>query len=186
MHCTEGIAEWLKHNQKMLARMLALTPNLDEKTLNTTPDASLWSPAQILEHLVLTNKPYLRAIGGVLKSAPRIQGDPSLRYTFFGSLLRKAAGPDGNAPAPKSLHPRTTSIPITIVQEWQQQQIESMALLNQSSGVDLSRTRVWNPLVKIIPMNLADCFAILTAHSERHLRQIEQRLSVAKSPSTPV
>ena len=87
---------------------------------------------------------------------------------------------------PKALHPRTTSIPITVVQEWQQQQIELMALLNQSTGVDLSRTRVWNPLVKIVPMNLADCFAILTAHTERHLRQIAQRLSAAKNSSTPV
>jgi len=185
MHCTAGLAEWLKHNQEMLARMLVLTANLDEKTLNTTPDASLWSPAQIIEHLVLANRPYLRAIGGVLKNAPRTQGDAPLRYTFFGKLLRKAVGPDGNAPAPKALHPRTTPIPTSVIQEWQQQQTELMALLNQSTGVDLSRTRVWNPLVKIIPMNLADCFAILTAHTERHLQQIEQRLPTAKSRSTP-
>ncbi len=186
MHCAEGLEEWLKHNQEMLARMLVATADRDERTLNTTPDTSLWSPAQIVEHLVLTNRPYLRAIADVLQTATHVSEDPPLRYTVFGGLLCKAAGPDGNAPAPKSLHPRTTAIPVTIVQEWQQQQTELMALLNQSAGIDLSRTRVWNPLVKIVPMNLADCFAILTAHTERHLRQIEQRLPAAKNPSTPV
>ncbi|MCW3055004.1 MAG: hypothetical protein JWN14_4174 [Chthonomonadales bacterium] len=179
MHCAESLEGWLKHNQEMLARMLVATAHRDEKALNTTPDVSLWSPAQIVEHLVLTNRPYLRAIADVLQIAAHVPEDPLLRYTFIGGLLCKAAGPDGNVPAPKALHPRTTSIPITVVQEWQQQQIELMALINQSTGVDLSRTRVWNPLVKIIPMNLADCFAILTAHTERHLRQIEQRLPAA-------
>jgi hypothetical protein len=180
MRCAESRELWRKRHEEMIARLLALSAGIDEKTLNTTADASLWSPAQVVEHLVLTNRPYLNVMAAVLKTAGRGAVDAQVRYSVIGGILCKAAGPDGNAPAPKALHPRTTSIPLTIVEEWRQQETELLGLLDQSTGVDLSRIRVWNPLVRFLPMNLADCFAILTAHTERHVGQIQARLPPAQ------
>lgn len=176
MHCAESLTEWKRQTEEMTARLAARTADVDEKTLNTAPDASLWSPAQIIEHLVLSNRPYLQIMTSVLQTAQHTSADPPIHYSFFGKILCQAAGPDGNAPAPKALHPRTTSIPLTILTEWRQQMADLLALLDGAAGVDLSAVRVWNPLVRILPMNLADCFALLAAHTERHLRQIEARL----------
>ena len=176
LHCAEMRNLWIERNEQMTTRLLALTSGLDEQTLNTSPDPSLWSPAQVVEHLVLTNRPYLQLMGTALQTAARVSDDPPVHLSFFGRILCKAAGPDGNAPAPKALHPRTTPIPITILQEWQDQQRQLRMLLDKSAGIDLSGIRVWNPLVRIIPMNLADCFALLTTHTERHLNQIAERL----------
>jgi hypothetical protein len=155
---------------------MRLTIHLDVATLNANPTAATWSPAQVIEHLVLSTSPYLQSIETALLKAERTPGDPPVRYTLFGSVICKAAGPEGNAPAPKALHPRSTTIPITILEEWCRQQEQMLALLNRAAGIDLSRVRVKNPFVRIIPMNLADCFAILTAHTERHVGQIEVRL----------
>lgn len=182
MHCAESLTEWKRHTEELAARLAALTANIDEKTLNTAPDASLWSPAQIVEHLVLSNRPYLQTMATALQEASRTSTDPPVRHSFFGKILCQAAGPDGNAHAPKTLHPRTTSISLTILAEWRQQMADLLKLLDQAAGVDLSGVRVWNPLVRILPMNLADCFALLTAHTERHIRQIEARLPTAGRP----
>lgn len=176
MHCTQSLADWQERNQEMTTRLLTLTAGIDAKTLNASPNPLTWSPAQVVEHLVLTNRPYLQRLETVLQTAERVSGDPPVHYTFFGRLLCKAAGPGGNTPAPKALHPSAAPIPITILLEWEQQQRALLSLLDRSAGLDLSRTRVWNPLIRILPMNLADCFAILTAHTERHIGQIAERL----------
>lgn len=165
---------------------MRLADHLDEKTLNACSYPSLWSPAQVIEHMVLTNKPYLQAMESALQKAERTSEDRPIRYSFFGNLLCKAAGPGGNAPAPKALYPRSTTIPTTILQEWEQQQRQLLLLLNKAAGIDLSRVRVWNPLVRIIPMNLADCFALLTAHTERHIGQIKERIPTDKSNAAPI
>jgi hypothetical protein len=176
MGCTESLADWQERNQEMQRRLLRLISALDEKTLNMPPDVAAWSPAQVIAHLVLSNQRYLPRMEAALQNAERFSGNPPVHYSFFGRFLRKVAGPGGNAPAPKSLHPPTATIPTTIVQEWEQQQLQLLSLLNRANGVDLSRIRVWNPLVRIIPMNLADCFELLTAHTERHVAQIEERI----------
>lgn len=179
MHCAQSLKDWQTRNQEMTARMLRLTTPLDAEKLNARPDASLWSPAQIVEHLVLTNRPYLQVMAAALQTAPRVSEDPTVQQSFFGRILCQAAGPDGNAPAPKALHPRSTPIPISVLQEWEQQQLALMALLEKAAERDLSRIRVWNPFVRILPMNLADCFELMTVHTQRHLGQIEARLPAA-------
>ncbi|MCW3100130.1 MAG: hypothetical protein JWL77_5748 [Chthonomonadaceae bacterium] len=176
MDCTQSLADWQKRNQEVQLRLLRLASPLDEETLNTHPAASVWSPAQVIAHMVLTNQLYLPRMEAALQNAERVSGDPPVRYSFFGSFLRKVAGPGGNAPAPKPLHPPMTTIPTTIIQEWEQQQIQLLSLMDRAAGVDLSHIRVWNPLVRVIPMNLADCFELLTAHTERHVGQIEERI----------
>lgn len=177
MNCSESLADWKTRNRAFVSRMETATRDLDEAALNLQQNAKTWSPAQVVEHLVLTNRAYLPAMKAALERAGKCAGDPPIRYSFFGNFLMKAAGPNGNAPAPKALHPRTTPISRTILAEWQQQQAELQTLLDQSAGIDLSQIPIRNPLVSIIRMNLADCFAITTAHTERHIGQIEERVT---------
>ncbi len=126
--------------------------------------------------MVLANRPYLQTIQGGLAGAGRCTGDPPIRHSFFGRLLIKAAGPRGNAPAPKILHPRPVPTWLEVLAEWQQQQTQLLSLLDQAAGVDLSSAPVRNPFVRVIRMNLADCLEIMTAHTERHVRQVEERV----------
>lgn len=178
-HCAANLARWKECSQEMTANLLLLTTGLDETTLNQRPAADVWSPAQVVEHLVITNSLYLPVMEAALNRATRILDDPPVRYTPVGKFLCKAAGPDGNAPTPPALHPSTTTISLTILKAWEGQQAQLLSLLENAAGVDLSRTRIWNPLVRVIPMNLADCFELLTAHTRRHLSQIEARIPVS-------
>ena len=176
MNCAESLAIWRERNQEMTTRVRRLTSNLDAEALNRHPEPSIWSPAQVVEHMVLTNRLYLRLIETALQNAERAAIDHPIHFSFFGKILSKAAGPGGNAPAPKELHPRTAVISTAILEEWEQQQTQLLSLMDQAAGVNLARIRVQNPLLRIIPMNLADCFEILTVHTERHVKQIQERL----------
>ena len=128
----------------------------------------------MLDHIVLANAPYLKAIPEAIARAP--VGDSDIRYSFFGKFIIKGAGPGGNAPVIKKLRPRDSGISLQIVDDWRNQQTRILELIESARGKDLARTSVRNPFFPIFRMNLADCFEILTVHTEGHMLQIEQRL----------
>jgi hypothetical protein len=51
-----------------------------------------------------------------------------------------------------------------------------MSLMERAEGKELSGTGVRNPFFGFIRMNLADCFEIVTVHTEGHVGQIEERV----------
>lgn len=171
------LEEWTARNVRSLERLKKAVEGKSEAELNQQPNPKTWSPLQVIEHLVKSNADYLKTIEAALPQAQPAGESAEVRFTFIGSRIAYQAGPQGNAPAPPNLRPRTTSVPYSLLAEWEAQQQQILALLERAKGKDLSGTRVRNPLIKIISMNLADCFSILTGHTERHVGQIEQRIS---------
>jgi hypothetical protein len=169
-----AIDDWIARNRGFQDRVLTVVDGLDETGMNRRPDPRTWSPAQVIEHLTLGNAPYLKLIDTALQRAHR--GGGKVRYSFFGQLIARGTGPGGVAPVPKSMIPRKIPIPLGVIAEWREQQERLEALLEQARGKDLSRTGVRNPFFPIIRMNLADCFEILTSHTDGHVQQIEQRV----------
>jgi hypothetical protein len=170
------LEEWKARNEQSLARLKKAVEDKNEAELNQQPNPKTWSPLQVIEHLVKSNPAYLKTIETALQQAHPVGETAEVRFTFIGSRIAYQAGPQGSAPAPPNLRPRNTTVPYNLLAEWEAQQRQLLALLECAKGKDLSGTRVRNPLIKIIPMNLADCFAILTGHTERHVGQIEQRI----------
>ena len=174
MNAAEVLERWKTRNLEYLARMNSALAGVEVDRLNRPPDSRTWSPAQVLDHVVLANTPYLRAIPEAISRAPG--GDSEIRHSFFGKLIIKGAGPGGNAPVIPKLRPRETRIPMEIVDEWRGQQERIISLIDSAKGKDVARTPVRNPFFPIFRMNLADCFEILTVHTEGHMLQIEERL----------
>src|SRR5262249_52896651 len=142
------------------------------------PDPKTWTPAQVLEHMVITNGIYLPIMRTAVERAPTSESESQIRHSWFGNFIRKATAPDRkNTPAPRKLYPRGAAIGVEILDSWRKQQEEFLALIEQAEGIDLSRVSVRNPLLPIFRMNLADCFEIMTVHTERHVAQIEERLA---------
>lgn len=176
MNHTATFADWEVRSKKNTNRMLCAVANLDEQTLNVRPDKDTWSPAQVIEHLVLSNRPYMKAMEAALTTALPLSSDPEITYSRFGAFLIKAAGPDGNAPAPPTLHPRKSQVPLSVLDEWKFQQTQFHTLLKTAQNLDIVSARIQNPIVPIFRMNLADCFELLVAHTERHVAQVEERI----------
>lgn len=176
MDTREAIYGWKEHSLALRTRLDTAIHGVSPARLNQPPANGDWSPAQVAEHVVMANRPYLGIIGKALNEAPRDNANPPVRFTFFGRTLMKVAGPDGNAPAPKMLQPTKGAISSEIFDELREQLTQLHTLLEKSDGVNLSAVRVSNPFFGLIRMNLADCFGIFTQHTERHIRQIEERV----------
>ena len=140
--------------------------------VNWIPEPKKWSIAQILEHMMLANAPYLMTIKNGIAAAAK---DPSarLKHTLFGKAIMRGAGPQGNVPAPKKLHPAPGPYTPDIIDRWAAQTQAILDLAREARGVDMCSIKVRNPFIPLLRMNLADCFMIICEHTERHVQQIE-------------
>ena len=178
MTCRELIQNCEAQNKELLARAEKAQAALSPQQWNEAP-AGGWSPAQIFEHMTLANAPYIEVLERELPTAP--MGDESrVRHTLFGKMIHKVSGPSGNAPAPKNLHPSTKKHTREIYSQWRDQQERIIELHEMAKGKNLSAVKVKNPFLKLFKMTLCDFFAILSAHTERHVGQIEERARASK------
>lgn len=159
--------------QQLTIRLEKAAATHSDETWDIVP-ARGWSPAGIARHMVLTNAPYLSVLAGVVAQA-RPATQARIAHTWFGSMLLKGAGPQGNSPAPRSLHPGPGPHGKPVVEEWTRQQTAWLALIEGAKGKELSGTRLRNPFVPIFRMSIADALAVAVAHTERHVSQIEAR-----------
>lgn len=149
--------------------------DLTEEAFNQSALDGLWGPGMIVEHLILSNAPYLESMQIAVQAAGPSSGSTACRHTFIGGQIRKLAGPTGNAPVPKALLPKSTFVPKSQAVVLREQTERLAELAQAASGKDLNAKVIRNPAIKLFRMNLADCFGIIADHMERHTQQIEQR-----------
>jgi hypothetical protein len=174
MTCAELLQECEARNRELLERGKAAAARLDDEAWNEAPKDG-WSPAQIFEHMMLANGPYAALLERLLEDAPAGAEAPA-KHSFFGKLLLKAAGPRGNAPAPKALHPCAGPHGRDVLDRWAAQQERIVELHEMARGKNLAQLRFSNPFVKFFKMTGCDAFALFADHTERHVSQIESRV----------
>jgi hypothetical protein len=156
------------------ARVRRALDGLDDEAFNRRTAAGDWSPAEVLEHIVISHQVYLDRMQVAMAGGPK-GGDRPVRFSFIGRFLMKAAGPNGNAPAPKSMVPRPGPYTREVVERFEEQQRAMADLATACDDLDTSAMGYRNPIFKLFKMNVADGFGIYIEHVERHVRQIEER-----------
>ena len=176
MNSRELLAEYAKSNPEHLARIQTAVAGKTEEQLNRSVNGE-WSPYQVIDHLILSHDLYLVNMKATLAASPKGGDDQApVRNTFLGKMIRKAAGPGGNAPAPKAFVPANGPFTQDVLTKWTKLQNDLLELSKNCAGRNLSSLRIPNPIVKVFKMNFVDCFQILDEHTERHVRQIEERV----------
>jgi hypothetical protein len=174
MTCREFVQECQAQNQLLLDRADAAVAQLNGEAWNQAPKGG-WSPAQVFEHMCLGNAPYLDAIPSALSDAKPGDDAPS-RHTWLGRTIRRMAGPGGNAPAPRAMIPGPGPYAKESYDKWQKQQTQIIKLHERAAGLNIAAVKVRNPFLRFARMTLCDCYGILTAHTERHVSQVEARV----------
>jgi uncharacterized damage-inducible protein DinB len=172
MKQAQYIAEYPSRIDHLVGRLTSACERMSDEQFNAKRDGSDWSPAQIIDHMMIANRGYLPVIEAAIKNAKR--GDGELNHSWFGKTLIKLAGPAGNAKAPKWLTPGGGPFTRDILQECIDQHRGIAELSRMCEGVDLSKTTFRNPYVRLFKMNLADAFEAIAQHAERHIGQIEE------------
>ena len=171
----EFLAGVAKRSEEHQQRAVNAAQGLTSEQLNA-PAGKEWSVARVFKHLCLANEPYVKALEEAVAKVGA--GDGDVKHSFVGKLLIKASGPGGNAPAPAFLIPPALALSKEVIEEWRGYQQRILSAAVACGGKDLSMD-VRNPFFRILPMKLADLFAILDVHNERHVQQIEERSRLA-------
>lgn len=161
-------------------RMLKVIENLSEQQFNKRPDAKTWSCAEVVDHLIVSGGSYLDFLPSVVAAA-EIDNDEWLKHTFMGGMICKMAGPNGNAPVPKGMEPRSSKFDLKIIEEWKLLHDAQKQLAESAKGKNIVGARFPNPMLKWVKMNVFDALEIYVQHTERHLQQIEARAKAVLS-----
>jgi hypothetical protein len=173
MVCSTYLEEIASRVEDLRNRSRLIGATLTADQLNWSTGPGNWSIGQIYEHMHLGNSYYFPAMERAVEFG-RYGGHQEVRHSLIGGAIIKAAGPQSNAPVPRKLRPGNGPFTSDVVQEFDDDHARILMLCAQAEDLDLTSSRIKNPILPIITMNLADAFEIVTAHAERHLGQIEQ------------
>ena len=148
---------------------------LDTTRINWRPDATRWSVAQCLDHLVVANRLMRQAAEDALRDrAPRslwqrLPVVPGL----MGRMLIRSQQPDSTrkftAPAPA--RPSASDISADIVERFVEQHRALVQWVQALDEARAERTVMTSPFVRVVIYSVLDGFRVIVAHDHRHLEQ---------------
>ena len=151
--------------------------------LNWQPNATTWSIAQNIDHLIVINKTYFPVIEEL--KAGRYQLPWTARFgflvNFFGKFILKAATPNrkNRTKTFPIWEPTQSSISESILADFKKHQEELKEVVINSQDLIQAGAVISSPANKYIVYQLATAFEIITLHEQRHLEQAKEVLAVA-------
>ena len=177
----EAIAEARGLFESHIKRLAEEFKGLDGPLLVWTAEPSQWSILQIVDHLVVTHKLYNEKLRAAIDSAGPGSDEALYSPTWIGRTLRKAAGPGGNAPAPKMFHPRKNPPPDVfdeLIRQWR----ELMDLCDACAGKAVMRPTISTPMSPVPKMSVVDALLLHADHGVRHIGQMSDRKAAQATP----
>ena len=179
-------AELVSELERQSAQAQGLAAGLSDSALNWQPNGGKsWSVAQCLDHLVIMNRMYTKALQDAVAAnedqlEPRkvpIQPSGWFMRWFIGT---EEPPPKFKLPAPKKLAP-PSQLTGAVVEEFQGLQKQLVDFVNEWGEADLNDLKMKNPLAPI-QLKLDTALLIISYHNRRHLWQAE---NVKKSAGFP-
>lgn len=171
---------------KVTAEAKSLFGNLSTDQLNWKPSAEKWSIAQCLDHLIVSNSTYYPQFDEVASGKHKNSFYQNIKFIskFFGDYLIKETGAVVAKPmqSPAAFVPSQSEIAGTIVLDFEKHQQKFSATIQQLEKIDLEKTIISSPALKIITYSLSNVLTIFVGHEQRHLTQAK---NVLKHESFP-
>lgn len=161
-------------------RARALTEPLGDTAFNFSPRPGAWSIGQCLQHLADTHVMYAGAIERSIERAGQrgwtASGEPAKRFGWLERWFIANLEPPARRrfKAPGKVRPAPHLDPDTVRSAYRATLDKTLALRQDSEGLDLHRAKVASPLAGWLRFRLGAAFSILTAHDRRHLEQAEK------------
>lgn len=160
--------------------------NLSSAQLNWKPAADSWSIAQCFDHLITANTQFFpefeRAASGTRKNSLWESISP-----FSGIIAKKMLGALDPAslkriPAPKGALPSQSDLPGDIIEKFAAHQQDVVAKVAALGGMDMQKTVVTSPFLKLLTYRLGDGLRIMLVHEQRHLGQAQRVMQATGFP----
>jgi hypothetical protein len=180
---TRPLAQVQAGLEAVAADVRATFGRLDARQLNWRPDATRWSVAQCLEHLLTANRLMAHAAQDALDGTrPRtIWQRLPVMPGVFGRMLIRSQAPQSTRKFTASplATPASSDIAAHIVERFVAQGHEQVSWLRALDEERASRVIMTSPFVSFITYSVLDGARLILAHDHRH---IEQARRVTQSP----
>ncbi|MFC3199857.1 DinB family protein [Parapedobacter deserti] len=160
------------------AERLAGLPNA---MLNAKPDAGGWSALDCLEHLNRYGDFYLPEIAKRLDTAKAAPGSV-YRSGWLGQYFAESMKPKpklNRMKTFKSMNPANSTLDISVVSRFIQQQQQLLTLLARARRVHLGKVKTAISITPLIKLRLGDTLRIVIYHNERHIQQAQRAVERA-------
>lgn len=146
------------------------------------PHPKKWSPAQSIEHILVSNELYFPLIEDKLAAKGDARKNQSLyKPTFWGKMVYRAVDPDlmktKKSKAPKLFNPQPSVEIPTLIRRFEKDQIRLKKCLERALENDATQ-KLRSPVSRIMRFTLVDVMAILSKHEIRHYLQAKNILSL--------
>lgn len=180
--------KWAVRIDEITGRFLNSFSLLSQEELNWKPNATSWSIAENIEHLIVLNESYFPAF----KSLQR--GDYKLPFVarfdfvvkYFGNMILKSVQPDRKKKIKtfKIWEPSKDSVSKNILNKFEEHQQRLKEEISKIQDHIKQNAIISSPANKNIVYKLETALNILILHEERHYEQANEvyKLLKLKSP----
>lgn len=148
--------------------------NYDLHSLTWRENPTSWNILECLEHLNLYGNFYLPQIERNIKNS-NTSFESEFRSGVLGSYLAKSMLPKDKLNKMKTFkdkNPLNANLDKTVIENFINQQIKLLELLNNSRNVSLNKVKIQTSISSFIKLKLGDTFQFYINHIIRHLAQI--------------
>ena len=185
-YTTLSLAEVRAGLENLAQETQASFGGFDARQLNWRPDASHWSVAQCLDHLLTANRLMFQAAEAVLNnSRPRTfwQRLPVLPGVLGRMLIRSQTPGSGRKfTAPAIAQPAMSHIAGDIIQRFLEQHHEAVNRVQALNERDAERAIMTSPFIRVVTYSVLDGWRLILAHDRRHFEQARRVTLTAGFP----
>lgn len=173
---SENLIQLLLEQTRQIINQAERLKTYDIDTLIWKENEVSWNILECLEHLNLYGNFYLPQIEYKIKVSD-IKPEIDFKSGLLGNYFAKSMLPKDKLNKMKTFkdkNPLNTALEKHVIDEFINQQIKLLNLLNQSRNVSLNKVKISISISRIIKLKLGDTFQFLINHIIRHLKQIDR------------
>ena len=160
--------------------------SLSNKQLNWKADASKWSIAQCIDHLIVSNSTYFPTFDKLINKTYQLPLIQKLNpfNKVFGPIMVKHLGPQSKQKLknPGLFTPSTSTLPSTIIEDFSKHQEILINYFNQLNLLNKDKIVITSPVSSFVSYSLHHAMQIITVHEQRHFNQA---MNVLSHPNYP-
>src|SRR4030095_12245048 len=143
--------------------------------LNWKSSPESWSIAQCLEHLIIADSAYFSVLKNITEGSFKM--DLWEKYSPFtrlcGRLMKNRLQEQVKKKmiAPKKIQPQSSGKNLSIINDYLKNLDIFLAFISNCKNVDIDKTIITSPIIRIVTYSLRDAFTFLIQHEHRHINQ---------------
>jgi hypothetical protein len=150
-----------------------------EKALNYKARPESWSALECLEHLNLYGIFYLPEIAKHINETPYPK-ETDFKSGILGNYFANSLLPKeklNKMSTFKSMNPLNSKLDSSVLDNFLDQQIQMLELLDKARYVSLNKTKTGISISRFIKLKLGDTFRVVIYHNQRHIEQAKRALA---------